>query len=344
MSRISSRPSPRPQNVQPMSRPSMTSPVSTRPSTDSNRFSTGRIPSTTLATTKKPALTRNVAHHTTPLLVTENNRANAHNTARTNLRTAETKDVPELRHMREGLGDKSYDGAYVGVASLAYPGNVPLEAVPPVTPHHNGNGKGTIVYVNGIRVSKAEQFNSMRAIADQTGANVVGIHNSTGGAIRDLSQSALDKFDMGQNKAVKTLANLMVGKARDGKSLHLMGHSQGGLVISRALKQAQQRLLKTGMSQKAVEKAFGNFDIETFGQASTHFVDGPKYNHYVNKDDYVPQWFGLGWDGYDKYAKPVGMRADAGKNAKVHEFDERHWGVSAPHSFRDVYLPRRKQP
>jgi hypothetical protein len=74
-----------------------------------------------------------------------------------------------------------------------------------------------------------------------------------------------------------------------------------------------------------------NVKIETFGGASRRFPDGPQYVHYVNRNDGVPQAFGL-----RSWLNPF---AHAGRDSATHYFREGKSVVS--HGFEDFYLPER---
>src|SRR5690349_12537468 len=82
--------------------------------------------------------------------------------------------------------DRVFDGHLVGAGGQTFPPGTALSDVPGVTPRNNPNPSETFIYVNGIANTKDQQFNSMQAIADRTGAKVVGIHNSTEGMVADL--------------------------------------------------------------------------------------------------------------------------------------------------------------
>jgi hypothetical protein len=233
--------------------------------------------------------------------------------------------------------DRVYDGHLVGAGGQTFPPGTPLSQVPGVTPRNNPNPTETVIYVNGISNDKDTQFRSMQQLADVTGAKVVGVHNATEGMVADLAQCVKDKLDKGHNPAVDSMADTVYAELKAGHSVHLMAHSQGGLVTSRALTDVANRLrIEDGMSKGDVEKLMGKVSVETFGGAAGHYPDGPKYVHYVNNKDIVPTWFGQGnGKGVDDWA----LR-DGGKNAVVRRF-EYGSGVSGTHSLNDAYLPQR---
>jgi hypothetical protein len=233
--------------------------------------------------------------------------------------------------------DRVFDGHLVGASGKTYPPGTPLSQVPGVTPRTNPNPTETLIYVNGISNDKDTQFRSMQQIADRTGAKVVGVHNATEGMVADLAQCVKDKLDKGHNPAVDSLADTVYSELKAGRSVHLMAHSQGGLVTSRALTDVANRLrIEDGMSKSQVEQMLGKVNVETFGGAAGHYPDGPKYVHYVNNKDIVPTWFGQGnGKGVDDWA----LR-DGGKGAVVRRF-EYGSGVSGTHSLNDAYLPQR---
>jgi hypothetical protein len=233
--------------------------------------------------------------------------------------------------------DRVYDGHLVGAGGQTFPPGTPLSQVPGVTPRNNPNPTETFIYVNGISNDKDTQFNSMQQIADRTGAKVVGVHNATEGMVADLAQCVKDKLDKGTNPAVDSLADTVYAELKAGRSVHLMAHSQGGLVTSRALTDVANRLrIEDGMSRSQVEQMLGKVNVETFGGAAGHYPDGPKYVHYVNNKDIVPTWFGQGnGKGVDDWA----LR-DGGKGAVVRRFDFGS-GVGGTHSLNDAYLPHR---
>ncbi|MCP3136992.1 hypothetical protein [Pyxidicoccus xibeiensis] len=233
--------------------------------------------------------------------------------------------------------DRVHDGKFLGAGGQTFSPDTPLSDVPAVTPRDNPNANHTILYVNGILTTKDAQANSLQSIADATGARVVGIHNATEGFAADLAECVKDKLDKGTNPAVDTLADTLYNELKAGRSVHLMAHSQGGLISSRALNDVYNRLrIEDGMSKEQAQQAMSQLNVETFGAAATRYPDGPNYVHYVNRGDPVPSLFGLG-PVADKW-NPI---ADGGEGSKVHHFNEFHLNPFDGHSFESVYLNRR---
>ncbi|MFP2926339.1 hypothetical protein ACLESO_14190 [Pyxidicoccus sp. 3LG] len=239
-----------------------------------------------------------------------------------------------------GLGnqpDRVHDGQYLGANGQTFPPGTPLSDIPAVTPRNNPNPTQTILYVNGIQTTKDAQANSLQAIADTSGARVIGIHNATEGFAADLAQCVKDKLDKGTNPAVDTLADTLYNEIKAGRDVHLMAHSQGGLISSRALGDVYNRLrIEDGMSKDQAQQAMSRINVETFGAAATRYPDGPNYVHYVNRGDPVPGLFGLG-PVADKW-NPI---ADGGRGSQVHHFNEFKLNPIAAHGFESVYLNHR---
>lgn len=228
--------------------------------------------------------------------------------------------------------DKPFDGHLIGVGGRSFPPNTPLSSVPAVTPKNGVTNNETLIYVNGIQTKVGGQAGSMQAIANASGSRVVGVHNATTSMIGDVSQSLGDKLDIGDNPAVDTLADTIYNELQAGRSPHVLAHSQGAIITSRAVQDVKNRLmLEDGMSRPQVEKLLNNVKIETFGGASRRFPDGPQYVHYVNRNDGVPQSFGL-----RSWLNPF---AHAGRDSITHYFRAGKPVIS--HSFEDFYLPER---
>lgn len=238
-----------------------------------------------------------------------------------------------LRLQREETpADKQFDGHFVGAGGQTFPPGAPLGEIPAVTPNGGVRNNETLIYVNGIQTNVGGQANSLQAIADNTGSRVIGVHNATGSIVGDIAQSLGDKLDIGNNPAVDTLADTVYHELKAGRGVHLMAHSQGAIITSRALQDVKNRLmLEDGMSRRDAEALMNNIKVETFGGASRRFTDGPQYVHYVNRNDGVPQAFGL-----RSWLNPF---AHAGKDAVTHYFRDGKPFVS--HGFEEFYLPER---
>ncbi len=234
------------------------------------------------------------------------------------------------RAARASQGDRRFDGLFVGAGGRTYSPSTSLSSVRPVLPRNGAASGETLIYVNGINTTKDAQFNSLQQIADRAGARVIGIHNATQGAALDIIQSAGDTLDIGRNPAVDTLASTVYDEITAGRGVHLMAHSQGGLITSRALTDVRNRLmLEDGLSARETERVLSRVKVETFGGAAAYYPDGPQYVHYVNRLDPVPGLFGLG-----PFASPL---VHPGRGAVVHRFTSTH----NVHGFDDTYLQRR---
>jgi hypothetical protein len=200
--------------------------------------------------------------------------------------------------------DTQYDGAVVGAKTPQHPdgvypaGSSPLD-VTAITPNNGKPATETVVFVNGIGTTKDGELGDMQALANNgklpTGLNVIGIHNATDGFAGDILQSGADKIDRGDNKAVVAVRDLIVKELSQGHDLHLVGHSQGGLVIARAIKDAVPELQsQLHLTRDQAVQLLGKLKVEDFGSAASNYQDGPKYVHYINDQDPVPMNFGLG--------------------------------------------------
>ncbi|MBI4853815.1 MAG: hypothetical protein HY819_18630 [Acidobacteria bacterium] len=226
--------------------------------------------------------------------------------------------------------DTAFDGKYVG-ANGQTSNNV--SDIQPVKPNNGIAQTGkTVFYVNGIQTDLAAQQKSLQVIANQTGANVIGIHNATEGFTKDVSQSALDKADLGKNPPVDTLADAIYNAAKTGKPINVIAHSQGGIITSRAVEDATNRLREDGLSSQAARDLLSkSVNIQTFGGAALTYPAGPNYRHVVNTADPVPGILGKG--------------AIADKNTE--KFTDNRAGLNPlkvfdNHSFDSVYASRIK--
>lgn len=228
--------------------------------------------------------------------------------------------------------DTDFDGHFVGAGRRTFSPDTPLSDIPAVTPSGGLRNNETLIYVNGIKTNVQGQANSLQAIADQSGSRVIGVHNATQSSAADILQSLGDKLDIGNNPAVDTLADTVYDELRAGRDVHLLAHSQGAIITSRALQDVKNRLMaEDGMSRRDAERLMNNVKVETFGGAARRFPDGPQYVHYVNRNDGVPQAFGL-----RSWLNPF---ARAGRDAVTHYFREGRPLVS--HGFEEFYLPER---
>jgi len=236
------------------------------------------------------------------------------------------------RAMREGDAppDRVYDGHFVGANGATYPATTPLNQVPTIEPQNGRTSNETLIYINGINTPRDSQFSSLQQIANRTGSPVIGIHNATQGGLLDVIQSAGDTLDIGRNPAVDTLADTVYDEIKAGRGVHLMAHSQGALITSRALQDVRNRLrIEDGLSRAETDRLLSNVRVETFGGAAGSYPDGPEYVHYVNRNDPVSTLFGLG-----PFSNPF---VRPGKGAVVHRFSE----SDNAHGFNETYLPRR---
>lgn len=280
--------------------------------------------------------------------------------------------------------DKIFDGYYVGKGATPFPPSSALNNVPPVLPEgYPGKAPDPVIYVNGIRTSLKGHADSLKAIASQ-GLAVVGIYNATAGAdgantltragkgmVGDLGQSLGDKLDLGDNKAVDTLTKLIYSRVKISAPMHIIAHSQGALITSRALNHTIDRLaadraaapemraefqefktrfiLSTGgrviITDSMLRAAFKEslkpritqsgqlsiIKVETYGGAAYTYPDGPRYIHSYNKGD--------------KYVPMlVGQGvpfAHPGRDAVVIPFNEPYSNPVDAHSFDKVYLRHR---
>jgi len=233
--------------------------------------------------------------------------------------------------------DARDDGKMLGANGKLLPGNTSLDKVPGVTPQGGVRNNETIIYTNGILNDTATQAKDLQSIANATGSKVVGVRNATQGAFGDLTQCLGDKARLGNNKAAETLKFQILNELYKGHDVHLMGHSQGGLITARALFDVRDSLKAQGKSDAEVKNIMSRIQVETFGAASHSYPDGPKYDHYVNNTDLVPASFGLG-TALDKNNKTL----HPGEGANVHYFTDFKPNPMDDHNFADLYLKHRE--
>jgi len=272
-----------------------------------------------------------------------------------------THDLPGLLDLRDAhltvpavapsrATDPAFDGAIVGATGVYSP-TMPLDRVESMQPNNGAQVKASVILINGIMTDLAIHQADMQALAN-TGCQVVGIRNATHGMVMDLVECLRNKLNVDDTPAVHTTVRLLAQALERGQPVHLVGHSQGALIIARSLQVLRDNMLQVGLTTAQAGEKLGLIKVETFGGASNTFVDGPKYRHVINSADLVPMLMGVGLDRFN----PVGH---AGKGAEFRKFTEVNmprnlpplsggvaWSVAramdqSVHGPRDVYFKYR---
>lgn len=184
---------------------------------------------------------------------------------------------------------RAYDGFFLDANLRAHA----PEGVNPEELLAAGDPKDELaLYVNGINTDLARQRCDMDRLKS-LGYRVVGVHNATAGVARDLAQCVTDKWNTGRNGAVTTVKSMLRTALESGRSLTLIGHSQGALICSRALWELRGEMMKDGVNSDQVEEKLSQVKLHTAGGAAHSFPDGPSYHHRVNLMDPVALVAGL---------------------------------------------------
>lgn len=237
--------------------------------------------------------------------------------------------APALLHQFEVQQQKAVTTSSGSGSDVQYDGTW----IDPALPRGGLETSVPTIYVNGILNSVADQARFMSGLADATGSAVYGIHNASQGIFGDLWQSLRDKLDIGRNPPVDAVAEYVHDQLMSGGNVpvNLVGHSQGALIISRALDDVRKQLLiEDGLSKQQVEALLSRVSVTTFGGASGHYPNGPQYTHYINRGDYVAMPAGLGLDLF-----PGIPLLHAGRGAKIIRFTD--FSQPNPHA-SDIYL------
>jgi len=249
-------------------------------------------------------------------------------------RTVNGRQLYNTQARPDGRPDTANDGALIGRNGQVYEPNTPLNRAPSIGPNNGRRATETVLFVNGINNSRQDVQESMQALANRGGFNVVGVFNASRGTIMDTAQSIGDKWGISGNPATATLRDQILGELRDGRDVHLFAHSQGGIITSGALGEVKDRLTSQYGERRANEM-MNRIRVETFGGAAWRYPDGPQYVHYYHSGDPVSTAFGQGLPWWVSPA--AAMARNPGANATTIRIPLTQEGVA--HNFTNTYVP-----
>lgn len=204
------------------------------------------------------------------------------------------------------------------------------------------NGRENVMFVNGIQNTAADHQDTLRLIEGQGGTRAVGLYNATDGFGWDALQVRADRAENTQraagtwqgqtrNAATRSLSDSIVNHLNNTQDpMHLMAHSQGGVVTANALYDARQRLTQQHGAARA-DEMMGRLQVETFGGAARNYPDGPQYTHWINNSDTVTG-NNLGTD-----------EQHGGRGAIIRRFNTDAAWDPLNHNFATVYWPERQR-
>lgn len=197
---------------------------------------------------------------------------------------------------------KEVDGTFVvvtkspelAVADLAFvSSSTPLDEIPPICVSQNERVETRTIVVNGINQEPEDFVRWAKMYAEAAHRDVLPLYNLSKGMFLDTLQASSDRLNILENRTTAALVEKILEAAQEAAPLHLVGHSQGALVISRALFESM-RILKSELTPEGFERFFRGLTVETFGGAAALYPSGPSYIHYVNDRDPVSYYLGVG--------------------------------------------------
>ena len=212
-----------------------------------------------------------------------------------------TSAIGAFSEMFKGPGEE-VDGTFIVVAENTGDAQAPLTFVSPTTPLDNippicvgqkENGKTRTIVVNGMNQEPKEFIVWAEIYAEAAPGPVLPLYNLSKGMFLDTLEASSDRLNILESRTTAALVEKILEAAQEAAPLHLVGHSQGALVISRALFESM-RILKSELTPQGFERFFRGLTVETFGGAAALYPSGPTYIHYVNDRDPVSYYLGVG--------------------------------------------------
>ncbi len=135
------------------------------------------------------------------------------------------------------------------------------------------------IFVNGICTDRNLAIFNARCLSELFERTITVTHNATHGIVSDLVECAFERTLDAFCNVSRTVYREVVDELFKGKRVKLIGHSQGGIIVERVLKQLKH--MELGI--------FKNIEIYTFGSGADEAVavKGVKQEHFANTDDFV---------------------------------------------------------
>ncbi|KZF22895.1 hypothetical protein L228DRAFT_139030 [Xylona heveae TC161] len=192
------------------------------------------------------------------------------------------------------------------------------------------------VFVNGIMTSHYGLQRNCERLAETFGRPIVGVHNRSYGIIHDLIECLFQRcFYLNTTDGRITFAYLRDYVLDPSvEKVVLIGHSQGGLIVSLVLDKMFTTLDSENLSK---------LEVYTFGSAASHF-DNPRSSasrpqtriirhieHFCNEKDPVTRWGVLYNAHKTKYDFEYHGRVFFRRNASGHLFTQHYNDVWFPY-------------
>ena len=193
----------------------------------------------------------------------------------------------------DGDWQYEYDGFYIGNKGCLYnPKSTNIADVPTVITYTESSDeepiREAIWYVNGIDHRIDWTLLEMELLSQKAERPVIGIYNATrGGRIPDT----LKKIDK-SSAVAKTLSAAIAQQSAQGHEIFIRANSQGAVHTSFALKKALDALA-IAFKDENFKRIGNNIHVETGAATTDLFPAGPKYLHYVNVYDPIPERSGI---------------------------------------------------
>jgi len=140
---------------------------------------------------------------------------------------------------------------------------------------------GTIIfYINGVLTSENKYSHQVHYLSYLLRHKVVGLYNPTNGLLIDILECFLGRTLNIREPIVNSYAKIIKQALLSQDKVILIGHSQGGIVISNIIKRLKQ--------DAQVNQILHKLEVYTFGSGADEMpvIPYPPF-HFVNTEDFV---------------------------------------------------------
>lgn len=187
------------------------------------------------------------------------------------------------------------EGFFLGRDRCLYdPASISPERVPAFRGSHAAPDGPLMFDVNGANGSPPDVARHIQELAETSQIAVVGIlyYPSTP---TDPLVDALPLTSAGP--AVGTLQGVINASLERGEPIHIRAGSAGTVVVRAAIARVKSELTRHGRRPGSRDRPLDLLRVETHGTVARDFPDGPRYIHYVNLFDPVPNSLGINSPG-----------------------------------------------